>query len=571
MSEPNIYENVDKYKGKVKYRNLDPELQKLIGSGGGGSGGSYDDTEIREQITEVKEDLKEYTDKYAELSTKVNNAATLTDLENYRKKSVDITYYDLDADLKNRIDNPDIAPGIDADKLNQISEDIDDLKAKNVINESNIQNNTTNISSLTENFNEFKQQTEAGEAEHSKTIASNTNRIEQLEDTIANGIDIDINQFSPEIQAKFELIDEITTDLSSLQQQVTNNKNDITVNKTNIATNVNNIALFQTNLDNLKTSINSSIGTINNTLNTHSTTIQSLENNLNTLSIDKIVNQNYSETNPDNGKIKEEHLSSELQNKLDELEKVSNDVENIINNNNNPGSTVQGTNGEFIYKTDTVLKTKHMMCFISMADTDEEFASMQAQHKGLIFNRATNILVEYDGTEYDEVINGFSNDAYNYIFLFDSDNNILYYNNAGMLDVVSINDDLAQGVIMGDWKLLIDEEDNLNVVHGDDVIVSFSYDDATTTSLMNTLNETYTLNESVKEETITIEANSSVIKDIGKTRAYRTKILFLDNNTNSPTYDLFIEDAASYTIAYTDNGLKIFNNKNIPIILKLIY
>ena len=69
--------------------------------------------------------------------------------------------------------------------------------------------------------------------------------------------------------------------------------------------------MFQTNLDNLKTSINSSIGTINNTLNTHSTTIQSLENNLNTLSIDKIVNQNYSETNPDNGKIKEEHLSLE--------------------------------------------------------------------------------------------------------------------------------------------------------------------------------------------------------------------------------------------------------------------
>ena len=44
MSEPNIYENVDKYKGKVKYRNLDPELQKLIGSGGGSGGGSYDDT-----------------------------------------------------------------------------------------------------------------------------------------------------------------------------------------------------------------------------------------------------------------------------------------------------------------------------------------------------------------------------------------------------------------------------------------------------------------------------------------------------------------------------------------------
>ena len=79
MSEPNIYENVDKYKGKVKYRNLDPELQKLIGSGGGSGGGNYDDTEIREQITDIKEDLKEYTDKYADLSTKVNNAATLTD------------------------------------------------------------------------------------------------------------------------------------------------------------------------------------------------------------------------------------------------------------------------------------------------------------------------------------------------------------------------------------------------------------------------------------------------------------------------------------------------------------
>ena len=586
MSEPNIYENVDKYKGKVKYRNLDPELQKLIGSGEGGSGGSYDDTEIREQITEVKEDLKEYTDKYAELSTKVNNAATLTDLENYRKKSVDITYYDLDADLKNRIDNPDIAPGIDADKINQISKDIDSLKSKVTINESNIQNNTTNISSLTEEFNEFKQKTEADEIEHEKTISSNTNRIEQLEDTIANGIDIDINQLPPEISTKLELVTEINADLTELQKQVTTNTNNIATNKNDITTNKNNISTIQSNLDNFKSTTNASISTINKTLNTHQSNINSLQNDLNNLSIDSIIAQNSSTSNPDAGKITEANLNSTVVEKLNKVNDTINQYDEINNRFESLGSYVDGDNSNFIYKSGRTLNTKNILNFFYVANTTAEVTQLKAYGNCYIYDKSANVLYEASvddevekpdsNGKYDtdavyllQLEDGLKDERFNYILLLDGNSNILYFNNDGNLIEVINFTKFSLGKA---WSFYVDDATNtLQIKYNNDCIQLWSpSDDISTLNLDEFSNEYSDNNDNtiLTERFITIEPNS--FGEVYLANPNKAKVLILDEDTNSLTNGLYIDHLDTCIVAYTDVSIKIVNKNTKTIRVKIL-
>ena len=589
MSEPNIYENVDKYKGKVKYRNLDPELQKLIGSGGGGSGGSYDDTEIREQIIEVKEDLKEYTNKYAELSTKVNNAATLTDLENYRKTSVDITYYDLDADLKNRIDNPDIAPGIDTDKLNQISEDIDDLKAKNVINESNIQNNITNISSLTENFNEFKQQTEADEIEHSKTIASNTNRIAQLENTIANGIDIDINQLPPEISNKLELVTEISADLTEVQKQIATNTNNIATSKNDILSNKNSISTINSALNSFKEITNTSLNSINKTINEHTSSINDIQEDLSNLSIDSIIASNADSSNPDTGKIKESNLDSNLVTKLNQTTDITNQVTQIENNFQTLGSFVDGDTGNFVCRTSTTLSTKNIFNFIYVGNTTDDVLKLKSKGNAIIYDKSNNILYEAtvnDGAvsgsngEYNpddvtltEVTDGLQNIQLNYTLILDGVHTVLYFNNDGeLLEIVNF----SQIYLGQSWTICVDETTNtLQVRYKDDCIQEWSIDETNALGI-----ETFSLpNDDVESKTnltqkivtfLPHSINDIKIDNINEIIPY-IKILSIDKDSTSLTKGLYIENSSSCTVAYTDSGLKIANNDDTSTTVKIIY
>lgn len=580
MSEPNIYENIDKYKGKVKYRNLDPELQKLIGSGGGGSGGSYDDTEIREQITEVKEDLKEYTDKYAELSTKVNNAATLTDLENYRKKSVDITYYDLDADLKNRIDNPNIAPGIDADKINQISKDIDSLKSKVTVNESNIQNNTTNISSLTGSFNEFKQKIEADEVEHEKNISSNTNRIEQLEDAIANGIDIDISQLPPEISNKLELVTEINADLTELEKQVSTNTSNITTNKNDILLNKNNISIINSSLNNFKEITNNTLTSINNTINEHTSDIDNIQEDLNNLSIDSIIANNADNSNPDIGKIKEANLDSALVTKLNQTTDITNQVTQIENNFQNLGSFVDGDTGNFVYRTSTTLSTKNILNFFYVASSTTEINQLKTFGNCYIYDKINNIVYEASVPEdaeagadgkYDATIvnlttieDGLQNDMLNYVLLLDANNSILYFNNGGnLLSVI----DFTKFSLGKAWSFYVDDATNtLQIKYNDDCIQLWSpSDDISTLSLDENPNE---YDATFIERFITVGPN--LVEEVYLTNPNKAKVLILDEDINSLTNGLYIDHLDTCIVAYTDISIKIVNKDIKTIRVKIL-
>lgn len=580
MSEPNIYENVDKYKGKVKYRNLDPELQKLIGSGGGSGGGNYDDTEIREQITDIKEDLKEYTDKYADLSTKVNNAATLTDLENYRKKSVDITYYDLDADLKNRIDNPDIAPGIDADKINQISKDIDSLKSKVTVNESNIQNNTTNIDSLTNSFNEFKQKIEADEVEHEKNISSNTNRIEQLEDALANGIDIDINQLPPEISTKLELVTEINADLTELQKQVTTNTNNIATNKNDILSNKDNISTINSSFNSFKEITNTTLTSINDTINKHTSDISDIQEDLNNLSIDSIIANNADNSNPDIGKIKESNLDSSLVTKLNQTTDITNQVTQIENNFQNLGSFVDGDTGNFVYRTSTTLSTKNILNFFYVASSTTEINQLKTFGNCYIYDKINNIVYEASVPEdaqagadgkYDATIvnlatieDGLQNDMLNYVLLLDANNSILYFNNGGnLLSVI----DFTKFSLGKAWSFYVDDATNtLQIKYNDDCIQLWSpSDDISTLSLDENPNE---YDATFIERFITVGPN--LVEEVYLTNPNKAKVLILDEDINSLTNGLYIDHLDTCIVAYTDISIKIVNKDIKTIRVKIL-
>lgn len=595
MSEPNIYENADKYKGKIKYRNLDPELQKMIGNGGSG-GGNYDDTEIREQITDIKEDLKEYTDKYADLSTQINNAATEADLLNYRKLAVDITYYDLDSDLKSRLDN--ISGGGSSggsSQITQITNDISNLKSKVTINETNIQNNTNDISTLTENFNAFKQKTESDEQQHEQTISSNTNRIEQLEETLSNGINIDISQLPPDISNKIESITTISSDLTALQQQVDANTTNIETNKNNITSNTTNISLFQSNLDNLRDSTNNSIGTINNTINTQQSNIDSINKTLDNLSIDSIIEQNSDPSDENIGKIKETNLNSSIIEKLNSVGDTHNQYNEVTSKLQSLGTLVDGDTGNFIYKAGGTLSTKNIVNFFYVANTTSEVTELKANGNCFIYDKTEDIL--YEASVDDEVVksnaegkydislvyllqleDGLQDQRLNYLLLLDGNNNILYFNNNGnLIEIINFSSiSLGQS-----WSISVDTTTNsLQIKYEDMCIQEWSINDVNTNSIQSlslldntVLDNTSIINTNISIKTLTLLPHS--INDIKidniDDNIYKVKVLVLDDNENSLTKGLYIENCSICTVAYVENGLKIANNSDKSITIKIFY
>ena len=594
MSEPNIYENADKYKGKIKYRNLDPELQKMIGNGGSG-GGNYDDTEIREQITDIKEDLKEYTDKYADLSTQINNAATEADLLNYRKLAVDITYYDLDSDLKSRLDN--ISGGGSSggsSQITQITNDISNLKSKVTINETNIQNNTNDISTLTENFNAFKQKTESDEQQHEQTISSNTNRIEQLEETLSNGINIDISQLPPDISNKIESITTISSDLTALQQQVDANTTNIETNKNNITSNTTNISLFQSNLDNLRDSTNNSIGTINNTINTQQSNIDSINKTLDNLSIDSIIEQNSDSSDENIGKIKETNLNSSIIEKLNKVGDVNNQYNEVTSKLQSLGTLVNGDTGNFIYKAGGTLSTKNIVNFIYIANTTSEVTELKTNGNCYIYDKTEDTLYEStvnegatsdsngkyskDSVSLSPLEYGLQNEKINFLILLDSINSILYFNNNGTLTELINFSSINLGKY---WSISVDTTTNsLQIKYEDMCIQEWSINDVNTNSIQSlslldntVLDNTSIINTNISIKILTLLPHS--INDIKidniDDNIYKVKVLVLDDNENSLTKGLYIENCSICTVAYVENGLKIANNSNKSITIKIFY
>ena len=80
MALDNKYDNFSKYKGKIKIRNLDPEVISFINTGGSSGGSGYDDTEIRNDLESIHDTLDSHDNLINNINTKISSAATKTEL-----------------------------------------------------------------------------------------------------------------------------------------------------------------------------------------------------------------------------------------------------------------------------------------------------------------------------------------------------------------------------------------------------------------------------------------------------------------------------------------------------------
>lgn len=566
MALENKYKNQTKYKGKIKIRNLDPEVISLINKGGSSGGSGYDDTEIREDISNIQETLETHDNLINNINTKISSAATKTELNQFRRKDIDITYNDLDSDLKEKINNNGSSGSEDVD-LSDITNQIKELQSKVSINIGNIDNNASNINILSDLFNTYKIESLNKDTEQDNLINSNTNKIRQLENTIKDSIgsDIDISDLSDELANKINQIDNINNDLSSVSQQVENNT-------FNINNNYSNIIHLQKDLTTLDSNISQNINIIFNDLSTTKNDIMATNKDILSLTIDKIISFSDTSIDPDNGKINEENLTSELISKINNANNISNDIEQIRDTIAYPGKNVNGDNLNFIYKNGDYLSTKYIFYFIGIAENESELSELQKQNNiNLIYDHINNIFYtkvfdEDENTTKDfswkEIENSLLNNEYNFSLMLDIKRKNLYFNNNGDIQkILTAND-------TGNWYFSSIEENLLQLKYKDVIIQEWGIEDS-----INNLQSSSLLDNSINNSIInTISANNFEDIVLSPKQIINSKILILDNRKNSISSGFYIEANNNLcTIVYKSNGIRIYNTNNFAITVKIIY
>lgn len=567
MALDNKYDNFSKYKGKIKIRNLDPEVISLINTGGSSGGSGYDDTEIRNDLESIHDTLDSHDNLINNINIKISGAATKTELNQFRRKDVDITYNDLDADLKERLRNKDSGSGGSSDNDDDILTELEELKSKVTINTGNINNNTSNINSISQALDNYRIESTNKNNEQDATISNNTNRIQQLENKITEKNEITFDDLDPDLAIKIEQIDNFSSDIDSLEQQVSNN----TLSISNINLDLSNLT---SDFSDLSQSIDSKINNINEVVEQNTNNIDDINNTLNTLTIDKIISFTNTPEEPDKGKIKINNLTSDLADKINNLSSFNTDIEDIRNSIIHPGRNIIGQDNQFVYKNGEDLYTKRIFSFINIASTEEEIESFKNQGKSPIYDKTNNILYTLsidDDTDSQilTIINdGLTNRDYNNIFLLDPNHGSFYFNDNGSLINILVQDDIDKGLFLGNWSF-VPTENTFQLKYLDDVFQEWSISDTDTlndnVSLMslsdNTKNDEYT------ELVYTINKKDSISIKLSKKQQYICKVLILDKKTGLYTdynYEIF-------KIYYLSDSIKISNLTDSSITIKIVY
>lgn len=584
MALPNKYEDPEKYKGRVKFVNLDPALQDMIKNSGTSS---YNDTELKQSITNLNAKFNQHIKDYEKLNTKVDD--TRTDLiDNYRNNSVDITYNNLDADLKNRIDHPGSGTGgeVDSDEFNRLAAQVTDLKTKVATNTNNITNNTNNLSTLNQSYNQFKNDTTNTDNTQNHNIADNTRRIDTIEDTLQNGLSIDVNKLSPELQTIINKVNPMETDLNSLNTKVNTNINDIALNRTDIDS-------LKSNVTSFENSTTTNLNNINGALTSHTNSLATLNDNINALNIDTIIKQGANTEDVDAGKITKSHLSSDLSNQIDKVIEAGEDLTDLKDTVENFGSTIFGDSGLFVYKNDTHLTAREILSQIYVADTLSILSQYQLKYYSPIYCKEDNQMYFYVGSDNDTstVATEVNPDDwsitqepltkinYNFILWFDPENNSLYYNSNGTL-LLLFGGNNPNGIKINNWSLKSLPDDSFQISHQDNPIMSLTDDTDTSTESESNTAANMLLSASLfarakKQNTsqnIILPPDRSVDIQLDETQLYNLKILLLDQQPDSSTYNFYIDSPNSFTVAYLPNGIRVLNNKNTEdISLKIMY
>ena len=563
MALDNKYDNFSKYKGKIKIRNLDPEVISLINTGGSSGGSGYDDTEIRNDLESIHDTLDSHDNLINNINTKISGAATKTELNQFRRKDVDITYNDLDADLKERLRNKDSGSGGSSDNDDDILTELEELKSKVTINTGNINNNTSNINSISQALDSYRIESTNKNNEQDATISNNTNRIQQLENKITENNEITFDDLDPDLAIKIEQINNFSSDIDSLEQQVSNN----TLSISNINLDLSNLT---SDFSDLSQSIDSKIDNINEVVEQNTNNIDDINNTLNTLTIDKIISFTNTPEEPDKGKIKINNLTSDLADKINNLSSFNTDIEDIKNSIIHPGRNIIGQDNQFVYKNGEDLYTKRIFSFFNTASTEEEFLSLKTQNKSPIYYRVDNNIYEVSGSDWIAIEDGLSNTNYNNIYLFDPKHGSFYFNDNGSLINILSQDDMDKGLSLGNWSF-IPGENTFQLKYLDDVFQEWSVSDTNT----NTLNDNISLmslndndkNDEYTELIYTINKKDSISIKLSKKQQYICKALILDKKTGLYTdynYEIF-------KIYYLSDSIKISNLTDSSITIKIVY
>lgn len=563
MALDNKYDNFSKYKGKIKIRNLDPEVISFINTGGSSGGSGYDDTEIRNDLESIHDTLDSHDNLINNINTKISSAATKTDLNQFRRKDIDITYNDLDSDLKERLRNKDSGSGGSSDNDDDILTELEELKSKVTINTGNINNNTSNINSISQALDNYKIESTNKNNEQDATISNNTNRIQQLENKVTENNEITFDDLDPDLAIKIEQINNFSSDIDSLEQQVSNN----TLSISNINLDLSNLT---SDFSDLSQSIDSKINNINEVVEQNTNNINDIDNTLNTLTIDKIISFTNTPEDPDKGKIKINNLTSDLADKINNLSSFNTDIEDIKNSIIHPGRNIIGQDNQFVYKNGEDLYTKRIFSFFNTASTEEEFLSLKTQNKSPIYYRVDNNIYESSGSDWIAIEDGLSNTNYNNIYLFDPEHGSFYFNDNGSLINILSQDDMDKGLFLGNWSF-IPGENTFQLKYLDDVFQEWSVSDTDT----NTLNDNISLmslndndkNDEYTELIYTINKKDSISIKLSKKQQYICKVLILDKKTGLYT-DYNYEMFKTY---YLSDSIKIFNLTDSSITIKIVY
>lgn len=477
--------------GKVKLRNLDPEvvglihgavqsgqiafkdltqdmqsmLTRILNTGSSGTG--YNDAELRNLISQLdynkadKSALKPLFNKSvdkitkemleADLGTKLSNAATTQDLAAFRPNTKRIEFGDLTDDLQQKMaDVMKIAEsGISSGK----TAPADDKQLAAIAQKVNEQG--VSITSNAQDIKVLQDQIKSvgdvsGLAELTKKNDTNEKNIKNVSDKLADLLgentpgNTEIGKFGYD-HLKQTVIDNISKGVDALvrvnavEKRVTTNEGNITSVNNRVDALAKDIADAQKTAADNKTAADQSVSKIQ-------ASVDALDSKYNDLSIDVLVKKN--NTKPDKGKVQREHIAQDI---LDEIDKV-NGLDKKIDTVYNAAvakSDIIGESGKFIYKNDAIATTKDIINFIRIIEDGDQIMSY-ADHTYPILNTGSNSIYVWEANSQQDkdkdapagqwtmIEQGMKNVVYNYTFLFDVETNRLYYNNNAQLQEISL-------------------------------------------------------------------------------------------------------------------------------------
>lgn len=544
-----------KYKGRVKMRNLDPKLQGLLGKSvqsgtiemkdfspefqniitrilnTGSSGAGYNDTELRQKIGSLdynkadKAALKNYFNKNTDhvsyemmqndVATKIQNAAASSDLPKYRLKADAISYEDLDSKLKVKIDNASKAGGSGSGEGGTIDE-ANIIKINERLNQhdTGIQANAKNITTLTNRMDALGN-TDTLKAMPAQ-IQSNAQNIQRLTDSFNDLIGANdpnnkepghfgFNRLTSEVQNQIKVGTTALDSVNKLKTSVDKNTGDIT----SISSKVDNASKTASDANTQAAKNTKDISNINATLTDR---VNGIDGKVNTMTLDDILNHSLDTVTA--GKIQETHLSDTIKaklNKADTLKKEVDEAKTIAENSR----VIVGTVGQFAYKGANANATKSILYRIYLYPTTIDIMTLEDNETHLAGCITSNKLMEFRDGRWNEVAQGFLNEKYCYAIYYDlSSHKFYYHDGAAMDELPAANTNLVE--------LVVPARSSADWIHG---------------------------------------MPQKAIKSI----------TMLDTDQASRTYNMYINAESTCTFAFNDQKMTAFNDTEENVTLQIAY